>query len=161
MTKYQWKKGFEFSADPQEIGERLELIENTDPHGVTPDSIVAEASNPKSPLHPLFDWDDTSAAHKHRKATARIISNSIRVRIVTETNGHEEKSVHAFINVEKDGSRQYMTTARVMSDDDLRRQALRQAVKQMRAFRERYSEFEELAILFASMEEIEDELLEQ
>ena len=48
-------------------------------HGgcVTPRNVVDEASKPNHPLHNEFDWDDASAADKHRLAVAASLLRKI------------------------------------------------------------------------------------
>lgn len=38
---------------------------------LTPEQVVEDARDPKSPLHPCFEWDDSKAAHQHRLYQAR------------------------------------------------------------------------------------------
>lgn len=55
---------------------------------VTPRLIVDEAKPVESPLHPHFDWDDASAADKHRLHEARLLRSSLRIRLAPlEGNG--------------------------------------------------------------------------
>lgn len=62
------------------------LAEIAAAHGgrLTPDLVLAEAENPDSVLHNLFEWNDSIAAHQHRIAQARAIITSVRVVITTE-----------------------------------------------------------------------------
>ena len=60
--------------------QRVRLIELEQPDGsITPEVVVADASNPDSPLHGHFEWNDSKAAHQHRLQQARAI---LRVRFV-------------------------------------------------------------------------------
>ena len=38
---------------------------------VLAEHLVAAAANPKSPIHHMFEWNDTVAAHKHRLTMAK------------------------------------------------------------------------------------------
>jgi hypothetical protein len=49
-----------------------------------PEVVVQEARNPKHPLHQEFDWNDSSAAHKHRLDTARHLIASVEVELHIE-----------------------------------------------------------------------------
>jgi hypothetical protein len=71
---------------------RLAIEEIEARHGTaSPNIVVKEAVNPKHVLHPLFDWNDKSAAHKHRLDTARNLIAS--VRIVVEIDDHVTKAI--------------------------------------------------------------------
>ena len=61
-----------------------ELAEND---RLTPEAVLADAKNPKSPLHDLYDWDVDKAAHAAWIARTRQIIKSYIVteRIVKET----------------------------------------------------------------------------
>lgn len=48
---------------------------------LTPENVVAEATDPASPLHPFFDWDDSSAGPKYRIIQARQLIVAVRVMI--------------------------------------------------------------------------------
>lgn len=64
---------------------RRRLADLEDANGrLTPDDVVADAQNPDSPLHELFQWDDAKAAHQHRLDQARQLITTIRV--VTKTS---------------------------------------------------------------------------
>ena len=66
---------------------RRELARLETKHGrLTPDIVVDEARAADSPLHSQFDWDDLTAAHKHRLDTAReILTTYITVVIKDKT----------------------------------------------------------------------------
>ncbi len=51
---------------------------------LTPDSVVEDATDPESVLHPLFEWNNDIAAHKYRVDQARTVISSVTV-IVTST----------------------------------------------------------------------------
>ena len=53
---------------------------------ITPDAVVQAASDPGSPLHQYFEWDDSEAAQRYRVTQARVLL--ARVKIEYETNDH-------------------------------------------------------------------------
>jgi hypothetical protein len=61
----------------------LEALRDQDGY-LRPESVVAAAKDPDSPLHSHFDWNNDSAAHKHRLEQARALIRSVRVEIKTE-----------------------------------------------------------------------------
>lgn len=89
---------------------------------VDPGSIVDAARNPESPLHPLFDWDDSSAAHQHRLEQARAILMRYRV-IVRRGNDRAKlvKVVPGFVSV---GSG-YRPTSEVMGSRETAAEQIR------------------------------------
>lgn len=74
---------------------RDELLKLQDNRGrITPQAVVDEASNPKHPLHNLFEWDDTEAARKYRLDQARELIRSVDVVI---RNTKHEIEVVAYV----------------------------------------------------------------
>jgi hypothetical protein len=49
-----------------------------------PESVVAAAKDPASPLHNYFTWDDVEAAHKYRLDQARALIRSVKIEITVE-----------------------------------------------------------------------------
>lgn len=50
---------------------------------LTPDDVVADAKLKTSPIHDLFDWDKSKAAHQWFLECAREIIRSVRVQVTT------------------------------------------------------------------------------
>lgn len=96
-------------------------------HGINQELTAAEivdaASDPKSVLHRYFDWNDKSAAHKHRIDTARRLISKVRY-IVYE---HGNVTYRAFTSVKpsKDADRRYERVSRVLNDETLQAARLR------------------------------------
>jgi chorismate mutase len=49
------------------------------------EDVLSAASNPKSPLHPMFEWDDRTAAHNYRLDQARELIRSVHIETVNTT----------------------------------------------------------------------------
>lgn len=54
--------------------------------GITPDVIVQDAKNKRSPLHKLFTWDLKKAAELHWLDQARAIIGAVRIVVTHETS---------------------------------------------------------------------------
>ena len=70
--------------DREVIANRLAKIANRNGGLLTPDLVVKDAENSKSPLHDLFEWDDGIAGHRYRIEQARQVITSVRVVVTTE-----------------------------------------------------------------------------
>ena len=46
------------------------------------EQVVKKASNPKSPLHNCFTWEDAEAAHKWRQLQAHELIQGVKVAVV-------------------------------------------------------------------------------
>jgi len=84
MNDYSWRmKGLAKKVDPSIAGEELQRLQNI--YGsITPEILVNEAKKRKSPLHNIFEWDDTKAAGNYRLQQARILLNNIQVTVITD-----------------------------------------------------------------------------
>src|SRR5262245_31862046 len=71
--KYSWTKSY--NVDANIAGEIIRRVQ-------TAQAVVAAARVPGSPLHELFDWNDTAAAESFRLVQARVMINSLRVEII-------------------------------------------------------------------------------
>jgi hypothetical protein len=123
-------------------------------HGECSPRMLVDAARPeRSPLHSLFEWDDTEAADRWRAHQARQVINSIRVVV----DGQAEP-IPAFVHVRRvtpDGTREgYMSTARALAGPT-REGVVRDALAQLNGLRRRYQQLSELALLWAALDELQ------
>lgn len=157
--RYLWRNASRFTGlDAQAIGEELDRVRQTYGVHVTAEQIVEAASDPANPLHDAFPWDDEKAAHEHRLSVARLLLRSVRVVIVTPER--KEIEVGAFVSTprEKPNTRHYTTMEYAMGDPELRAHVLKQALSELAAFRRKYAELSELAIVFAAIDKAKKEV---
>lgn len=101
MKKYEWKlASFAKGIDPDDAVKELERIESI--YGsLTPDNILKESYLEDSILHPLFEWNDNSAAQNYRLQQARNLLNNVTVKIIH--NGEPRQiSVYEVVNLGED-----------------------------------------------------------
>jgi len=110
-------------ATRQEV--EIRLRELCDSHGerLTPELVLADASDPASPLHDEFDWDDTTAAHAYRIEQARRLIRTVVYRFKTEVR---QMKVAYYVRDPKSerGEAAYLPIIKVRSDEDLSREVL-------------------------------------
>lgn len=124
--------------------------------GLTAERILDHARDINSPLHSLFDWDDSSAAQKYRLHQARIVINEIKVVI-------EEVEYPAFENVkvaisEGETERLYKPRPDILKIEDYRRQMIRKALGQMTYWKKQYESYSELQPIFLSVEQTKEKI---
>jgi len=136
----------------EEIIAELNAIAEAHNGILRPEDVVQAASDPHSPLHPLFDWDDGEAAHKWRLHQAR---NLIRVCVrYVETPDRERKPCRVFVSLTTDrvsnggGYRALDDVLRVKSTRD---QLLEDAMREAEAFARKYAMLSELAEVHAAI----------
>ena len=84
---------------------------------LTANAVVTAAENSSHPLHRLFDWNNDTAAHKHRLDTARRLIKSVEVRLTI--SNHTVRSVAYVKDPSLPGNVQgYRSVARVRTDPD-------------------------------------------
>ncbi len=130
-------------------GDVLDTLQQEHGGRLTP-RVVVEAARPiDAVLHPAFEWDDTKAADLYRDDQARHVISSIRVVQPRTDPKQAPQSFHAYVSlVEQIGGeaqRAYVPMARVFEDGDLLKQAIEAAAAELRAFVDRYAEFETIA----------------
>lgn len=139
---YQWKH-HEHKVSAATVGKILESMPQ-----ITPEAVVAAARPETSPLHSLFCWDDTIAAEEWRKQQARVLIANI------EIVEPEQPTVRAFLNIRTvTGESEYFATKQAMANKETREQVLAAAVKELQAFRRKYSGLSQLAGIFAAIDE--------
>lgn len=161
---YKWKEAWRINADPQRVGEEIEKVQAS-VDALTPATIVAAASKPKSVLHSLFTWDDTEAARKHRENEARYI---LRMLVVSVDIPDREEPVltRAFVRIQtKDAddkqASSYTAIMDALDDDELRAQITGKVVDQIRQARGVLRQYEFLTEAFTNAQMHLDSVIDE
>jgi hypothetical protein len=108
--------------------------------------ILEVAAAESHPLHPFFEWDDTEAARRYRLAQAATMIRSVKVRVTTLHNGDvEDFKIRAWVSARAAGQGVggYLPEDQVRGNPDQRERVLRQMLRELNAFRRRYSHMAE------------------
>lgn len=136
---YQWKADARYSIGANIAAERLTKIKKQNGE-ITPRAVVDDAVNPKSPLHPCFEWDDGKAADAHRLSQARKLIGSI---VVAEVDDEPlSRETRAFVHITADSPR-YEPIEVAMRDDNMREEILNRAWQEIEIWQSRYSAYQE------------------
>lgn len=128
-------------------------------NALTPKIVLEDARSKSSPLHKLFEWDDSIAAERHRLSQAGLILRSITV-IYSDMTPKSNLAIRGYVNVystpkefESDGiERKYITTSRAMSDTGYRKQVIDRALTEATLWRNRYSLYKELGEIVTAID---------
>lgn len=102
-----------------------EILKIQERDGVcSPEALVSAAQSPKSPIHSLFEWDDSKAAKEWRKHQARQIVASFKIEL---SGQRAPQFVHANIVVDGKAKEGYLPIEVAMDDEAIRRQIFREA----------------------------------
>lgn len=124
---------------------------------LTPQMVVESAAKGGSPLHDIFDWDDSSAAKKYRLVQARMLINSVQIEILgRKTEGY----INAVVSIES-GQRGYIATDVAMNDAFIYAQVLKNAAREMRYWQNKYKNLSDLegVVNEEKLEQVEDKLV--
>lgn len=151
-AEFRWAPGSRMTKrvlDPNLAGETLETLQQGNGGRLTARVVVDAARAIDSPLHPCFEWDDVRAAELHREDQARHVISSIRIVQRSADPKQEAQLIRAYVNLEEtvgdEKQRAYLPMARVFNDADLLRQAMERAAAELRAFEDKYADFEAIA----------------
>lgn len=126
------------TKDAALIAEALEAIRAR--HGaLVPRVVWQESADADAPLHAEFCWDDQAAADLFRDHQARSLIRAVRV--VSDAG----RSTPAYLHVHVQSTSCYQPLAIVLATPDLRRQALEDAERYLRAARQRLADLEGVA----------------
>ena len=154
--------GFEFAAGAHfqagakpkaaTIGAHLEMLREQGNGELRPSDIVKDARHNNSPLHALFEWDDTAAAEQHRLHQARGLIRAVVA--IYRSDDRPDIRTRAYVHIQEHGSPHYREATHVMSEKSTREMVLHRAWLEFQAWYQRYSHIKEFAELFEASEVI-------
>lgn len=134
-----------------------ELRALTAQHGGTlrPRDVLDRARDPDNVLHPLFTWDDTTAAELRRLDEARGVIMRVRVWVQPRPD-KPAVQVRAFTSLATDrvSGLGYRPIEAVITDPVQRVALLRTALAELHSLQRRYAILVELADVFAAVERV-------
>lgn len=151
-ARYGWRPGSRVKIDADKAGREMEDVRRQNGGALTPAALLERARSANAATHDHFEWDDKVAAEEHRLAQAGDLIRAITVDI-SRSNVEEAKPIRAFVSVEREGARSYTSTAHALSDEELRRQVLDRAWRDLEAWRERHAELTEFAKIFSAIDQ--------
>jgi hypothetical protein len=150
-VKYRWKSWGNSKVKAEIVGKVIEKLH--DKHqGVTPELLVEEAKKKRSPVHNLFEWDDTAAAEAYRVHQARLVLNHIEV--VIERGEEVPLVIRAFHSVEYEEGRCYTTIKAARANEDLWEQIKDEALRQIKNWQETYRHIQEFEAIHQAIDAV-------
>ena len=168
--KYAWRSGYSYRVPASTVGGVLEKIEK-EKGQVTSEALLDYSRDEEAETHPLFEWDDSVAAEKYRLGQAGKIINQLEVELVyvplesTElevaTREAAPISVSAFMNVAPRATRcsaMFVSAEAAMSNKEMRKQVLANALQELQTFKRKYNNYKEFAEVFAAIQQVENKI---
>jgi hypothetical protein len=112
---------------------------------LTPALVVDEARDPQHVLHSRFEWDDSVAGEKYRRAQAQELIRSVKVVYREATETERAKSVRAFHAIRREHGHVYEPAEKVVEDPFAKKLLLADMEREWRALFRRYQDFKEFA----------------
>lgn len=132
-----------FKADAEKVYSELETIGTKSPQNIVD---YAEA-HPDSELYKCFTWDDTKAANEWRKAEARQV---VRLLVFADDETNEPTQ----IRVLQKATNAYEPVKTIVRNNDEYAKLLARAKAELKAFRERYKQINELEKVLEAIDEL-------
>ena len=131
---YQWKD-IKYSVPAEVVGKQFEKILE-EQGSLTNKNVLESAKDESSPIHEIFEWDDTVAAEKYRLTQAtKLITN---LQIILETEEKEIKC-RAYVNIANDAKEgKFIHIESAFQNEDTKDIVLNRAMNELRAFKEKY-----------------------
>lgn len=118
---------------------------------LSPSEFVEIATPKSSPYHDMFEWDDKKAGHAHRLQQARQILMSIKYMPLPAS-----KPIRATISLSTE--RGYRSTAQVLSDSELRKVMVQDALAELISFKMKYKALHEFAKIFEEIDNVQNSI---
>lgn len=148
---YHWKPGRWLGVPAQVAGDRIETI-RAERGRVHAADVVDDARPEDAPLHPCFEWDDSAAAEKFRVQQARAVLENL---VVVPIESPEAPATRAFFAIGAPNEpHDFVPISAVMSDEALRRKALRSVLEELNRIKQKYSDLRELADVWKALEAV-------
>jgi hypothetical protein len=153
VNKYRPTKGAAFNAaQAQALGETIDKLGGH----AKPEALVDAARPKSSPIHKLFEWDNTAAAEKYRVFQARNFINHLEIVVIRDSGPQSTKAFHSVvITRDKKSERGYCSLEMIVENEDLNAQVVRRALGELRYWKHKYAEYKSypaLAIVFSAIE---------
>lgn len=140
---YEWKSTARIKVDANVAGQIFEELEQT--VGLTAENLLNASRNENAPLHNEFEWDDDIAAEEYRKEQARYLIRNLCV----QTEQKCETPVRAYFIV---NSKSYENIQTIFTDGVKHCALLDIALKELKAFQQKYKMLKELYPVFCAIE---------
>lgn len=147
MRKVEWKFDGLFKADAERVYDEIQEIGDS----YTADDILEKAKDENTELHKCFDWDDSIAAYKWRRHTARQICTSLVLKVVESE--HEPPKKFRVIQNTREGDG-YEPSVRIYANPRKMNILLERMKEDSRRFIDRYKSLPEASEIILAMEEV-------
>jgi len=135
--KYRFRQNSPYkNKDAKTVGHYLN--EKFPDNNVTPTAVVELAKVSTSPLHEFFDWDDKTAAEKHRLHQARQLISALYVELDNGTQIRAYENVY----IEMNDTNSYTAIGDIQNAPELYEQVIESALKELEYWKFKYEKYQ-------------------
>lgn len=150
FEKYKYSS-YQYPVPAEVVGKHFEKVEKK--YGsITSQNVLESARPKKSPIHSLFEWDDTKAAEKYRLRQATLLITNLAVEVeVPET---KPIICRAYVNVSETKQGTFMKIDSAFKVKETREIVTERALRELQAFKKKYENLEILTNLFSEIDSL-------
>lgn len=143
-----WRDGYRSKIDPEVAYKEIERLRVSYGGSLTAEIVAEEARKKRNPLHPeIYDKNESDAAWEYYKRRARECMRAVIVRFHEDQTQPTRAFVPILPAVEEDEvipQNEWRSMEEVLQDPDARQQLLNRVKAELKAFRNKYKNLQEL-----------------
>lgn len=159
FKNYAWRKGSHPDKHLAPIfGECVDQLQEKIGKPPKPSDVLEEARDSSSPIHPLFNWDDSDAAEKFRKLQASMYLSALVVKVdVMRGKKVEEIELPVRVSLNREanhgsGGREHIKD--IINSREMRNRMVEMAADELLSIQRRYSYLKELHRVFYEVDRV-------
>lgn len=154
---YKWRSGAHIKADAQVAGELCDRLDKE--KRLTPENLLDECRPEGAPLHDVFEWNDGIAAEKYRAQQAAHVIRCVITIPDKKPEDEKPQQKPAFVLVSSHAPNDpkkatYRNIESAMNDPDDKQTVLKNALRELIAFKNKYARLNELANVFKEIDQL-------
>lgn len=150
--KHAWKEGVQNAGVPAMVANSVFAEIMKEQGCIDAEAVVKKATPKDAAMHPCFEWDTKKAAHKHRLHQAKRLIGGIVVTFIDDPR-KEKPPIRAYVKF-GDSKGTYAPIEIALATQSGRESLLAQAVQQLRSLQVQYGHLQELAKVFAELDQL-------
>lgn len=158
----KYKRGAFLSAknklSAKEITAALQDVSKNNDGFLEPKNVVNAARDKKSPLHNIFEWDNSVAGEKYRTIQASMLICSITIQ---EVESEPPRRYFSSIKPMGEGKSAYLPTSVALGNTFFRNQLLQKAIDDLDAAKKKYGNIAELEGVFKIYDKVKVKALKK
>ena len=147
---YKWAYDNRYSISADVVGKHFEKLEK-EYGSLDRNNVLDSARAEDSPIHELFEWDDTVAAEQYRLHQASALICSLTVEINTE---NKPIKCRAYLNVSTKKEGRFVNIDTAFQTEDTREIVFQRALNELKAFQQKYRNLSEFSNIFAELDKL-------